>query len=163
MAKPTLEQLLDFSEARATAPNTPGVVTTSDTTLAGTNTEGFSWPWVWISLGSFVLSQFLLHGLIMKAASAHGLFLLEALIDVFTYVLGGFMVGVASPKVRVMEPAVAAVLALVLTLHVGMWLPFSFFSAGLLKTVVMSFVVAFCAYEGAVMGEKLTRQLPKDA
>jgi hypothetical protein len=159
LAKPTLEELLDFSDTKPSAGIQPATVVTTRTLEEAGNQQAFSWPWVWISLGSFVLAQFLMHGLIMRAASAHGLFLLEALIDVFTYVLGGFMVGAASPKVRVMEPAVAAVIALVLTLHVGMWMPFSFFSAGLAKTVVMSFVVAFCAYEGAVMGEKLTRQI----
>lgn len=160
MAKPSLDDLLDSSETRASAASQPERTTVTKTPPAN---QAFSWPWVWVSLGSFVLAQFLLHGLILKAASAHGMFLLEALIDIFTYVLGGFMVGVVSPRVRVLEPAAGAVIALVLTLHVGMWMPFSFFSTGLVKTVVMSLVVAFCAYEGAVLGEKVTRQLPPDA
>ena len=123
------------------------------------NWQEFSWPWVWLSIGSFVLAQTLMdHGLV-HMRTIHGNLLLESLLNIATYYLGGLIVGVASPKVRVMEPAVAAVISLFLVMSVGMWMPFSFVSFRLVKTLFMSAVVFALAWTGAVHGEKLTRQL----
>lgn len=169
--QPNLDDLLDFSEAEAKGKANalslqkvevvgPERDPLNRVEKANPNEQPFSWPWVWMSLGSFVLAQFLLHGVIFSAASIHGLFLLESMIDLFTYFLGGFMVGVVSPKIRVLEPTVGAVIALVMTLNVGMWMPFNFFTGGIVKTLIMSGVVAATAYQGAYIGEKLTRQMP---
>ncbi len=143
--------------------DTSKVITTHEDPVTGIKMrtdkfQAFSWAWVWMSLGSFLVAQSLLSLLYMRMKTIHGSILAEAVFNIITYYLGGFIVGVVSPKVRVMEPAVGAVLAMILVHSVGMWMPVSFIHFNVGKVVVMGILVFCLAWAGAVHGEKFTRQ-----
>ncbi len=121
--------------------------------------QAFSFTWVWLSLGSFLVAQNILLLFPFFSRTMHGSLLIEVLINVITYFLGAFMVGVVSPKVRIMEPAVAAVIAVLLVHLSGLWTPYNYMPFNLGKAVILSVIVFCIAWAGAVYGEKFTRQV----
>lgn len=121
--------------------------------------QAFSWTWVWMSLGSFLVAQNVMLLFPFFARTSHGSLLLQVIINTITYYLGAFMVGVVSPRVRIMEPAVAAVIAVVLVHASGLWVPYGYMPFSLGKVVVLGAFVFCVAWAGAVHGEKLTRQV----
>lgn len=121
--------------------------------------QSFSFTWVWLSLGSFLVAQNILLLFPFFSRTMHGSLLIEVLINVITYFLGAFMIGVVSPKVRIMEPAVAAVIAVLLVHAAGLWGPYSFMRFSIGKAVILGGLVFCIAWAGAVYGEKFTRQV----
>lgn len=121
--------------------------------------QAFSWTWVWMSLGSFLVAMNVLLLFPFFSRTAHGGLLIEVILNVLTYYLGAFMVGVVSPKVRIMEPAVAAVIAVILVHSAGMWVPTYWMPMSLGKIVILGAFVFCVAWAGAVHGEKFTRQV----
>ncbi|MEW6280238.1 MAG: hypothetical protein AB1758_16540, partial [Candidatus Eremiobacterota bacterium] len=105
------------------------------------NLRPFSWAWVWMSIGSFLVAQSILAAIGLRMATIHGHLLREVLFNVATYYIGGFMIGVVSPKIRVMEPAVAAVITMFLVMSVGMWFPTNLLPFNLGKAVIMGALV----------------------
>lgn len=114
----------------------------------------FSWFWVWTTVLAFVFCNTALRGM-FSGNSMHGMLLVEALINIATYYLGGLVVGFVSPSSRTLETATAGIISTLLVLTVGMWLPVSFLSASLGKIAFLGAVAALLAASGADNGRRL--------
>ena len=53
-------------------------------------------------------------------------FMMQGLLNLLSYVVGGFVVGAISPRVRLLEPAVGAALCVAVMLLVTIFTPYRF-------------------------------------
>jgi hypothetical protein len=120
----------------------------------------FSQAWLWISVAVFIAVNLLLGELVAPLlkgfVSMNARFTLEGLLNLASYFLGGVAIGVASPGVRVSEPAAGAFLSIVIMATVSLFSPISFFRFRLTYVVVGGLVALFLAMSGAKLGERLT-------
>lgn len=125
----------------------------------------FSWGWALASalvFGAFQLtfgwaaSTWIFKG---QFLTENMRFFVEGSINLVSYFLSGFLIGVVSPRVRILEPAVGAALVVVATLSVGLFTPSRFLSMGPLKLLIGGALAFGMALWGAILGERITRQL----
>lgn len=127
-------------------------------------TTGFSWTWVGISLAVFISLQVVLGYFAGRYVVAHYfsdnlLYAAAGGLSLASYFLGGLLIGVVSPRVHMLEPAVGALLAVVATLAVSLLTPALGLNGGML---MLGGMVAFLmAVWGAKLGDQLTRR-PSD-
>lgn len=135
--------------------------------MKSNNRAPFSWGWVWASFAGFIAVQallgrlagdYLLHGY----QTAHLRFLIEGGINLSSYYFGGFFVGFISPRVRLLEPTVAAGLAMLACMSVGWFTPVVFYQFGMAKFLFGGLLAASLAYGGAFSAERLTGQVQED-
>jgi len=121
----------------------------------------FSWKWTAISftifivmegmigavLGQFVVGKFVSHNL---------QFLVQGLCNVGSYFVGGFIIGLISPGLRIYEPAAGAFLAVAGTLILTVFSPFTFLAFSMPKMIIGGAIAFFLALTGAKLGERLT-------
>ena len=143
------------------------IVGPAQRTTVRKNRAPFSWGWVWASFAGFVLFQVLLSQfagdyLLGGYRTHHLRFLIEGGINLGSYYLGGFLIGFFSPKVRLMEPAVAAGLAMLACLSVGWFTPEIFYRFGVGKFIMGGSLAASLAYAGAFSAERLTGSVQED-
>ena len=137
------------------------------TTVRAKAEAPFSWGWVWASFAGFVgfqvlMGQFAGDYLLKGFHTMHLRYLVEGGINLSAYYLGGFLIGFISPKVRVLEPAVAAGLAMLACLSVGWFTPSVFYQFGMTKFLLGGGLAAFLAYCGAFSAEKFTGQVKEE-
>jgi hypothetical protein len=96
--------------------------------------------------------------LLGNAFSLNLRFLLQGLLNVVSYFLGGLLIGVVSPGLRLREPAVGAFLAVALMFALTALTPFRFIGATGWKLVVGGGIAFVLALAGAALGERLTGQ-----
>ena len=120
----------------------------------------FSKRWMLISLGVFVGVELLLGGLVGEWVSGYMSlslrFLLQGALNLASYFVGGLIIGMISPGVRVHEPAVGALLAVALMLSMSLFTPYSFIRFSVTKLVVGGAIAFGLALTGARLGERLT-------
>ncbi len=126
--------------------------------------QKFSWRWVIISMVTFVALELILGGVVAdlvagKHMSLHLKFVIQGALNLSSYFIGGFLIGIISPKVRIHEPAVGAFASVALMLSLTFFTPYTFlrFSPG--KLVVGGIVAFVLALTGAKLGEKVTGQI----
>jgi hypothetical protein len=122
-----------------------------------TRTQPFSWVWVFISMALFVGSELVLGGLVggllVGRFTSIGLrFMLQGVLYLISFFAGGLVIGVISPRVRILEPAVGAALTVALMLTVTIFTPYSFIHFSTSKLLVGGAM----ALTGARLGERLT-------
>ncbi|MBS2036293.1 hypothetical protein JST97_14985 [bacterium] len=127
----------------------------------------FSWGWVWASFAGFLVFQVLLSRfatpyLTQGYQTEHFRFLVEGGINLASYYLGGFLIGFLSPRVRLMEPATAAFLAMFAALSVGWFSPNVWRQFGMAKFILGGLAAASMAYGGAFSAERLTGSVRED-
>ncbi len=121
----------------------------------------FSWKWVVISMVIFVGFELLLGGLVGEVLlgryqSLATAFLLQGLLNLSGYFVGGIIVGVISPNVRIHEPAVGAFGAVALMFALTTFTPYSFIRFSTAKLVIGGGIAFVLALTGAKIGEKIT-------
>ena len=126
----------------------------------GRSTTSFSWTWVGISLAVFISLQIVLGYFAGRYVIAHyvGEPLLlagEGLLSLGSYFLGGLLIGVVSPRGRMPEPAVGALLAVAATLLVALFIPA--LKVQYARLVLGGMVAFLMALWGARLGDGLTR------
>ncbi len=128
--------------------------------MAPINRE-FSKSWMLISFAIFIITELFLGGLIgsvvfgrYMSISLH--FMLQGLLNLISYFIGGFIIGLISPGIRIYEPAAGAFLSVATMLLLTLFTPFSFFHFSLTKMIIGGAIAFFLALTGAKMGEKLT-------
>jgi hypothetical protein len=72
-----------------------------------------------------------------------------------SFLLGGLVVGVVSPGVRLLEPAVGAFVAVVLQLIIGLFMPHMFYAVSMDKIWLGGGIAFVLALGGAWTGERL--------
>ncbi|MFN8607250.1 MAG: hypothetical protein U0931_06945 [Vulcanimicrobiota bacterium] len=137
------------------------------TSVTGKRRAPFSWGWVWASFVGFLVFQVLLSRFATPYVTqgyqtAHFRFLVEGAINLSAYYLGGFLIGFISPKVRLMEPAAAAFMAMFAALSVGWFTPSVWYQFGLAKFALGGLAAASMAYGGAFSAERLTGSVRED-
>lgn len=127
-----------------------------------TEDRPFSTKWMIISMVIFIASEivigYLVGNLIVGRFASMGLkFLLQGLCMLLAFYLGGFLVGMISPGVRIWEPAAGAFCSVALLMVVTLFTPSIFYHFGLTK-VILGGVIAFgLALHGAKLGERVMR------
>ncbi len=124
-------------------------------------TEGFSKKWMIISFVIFVATELILGGLLGHVVfgrfmSMSLLFMLQGLLNLVSYFIGGIIIGVISPGIRIYEPAAGAFLAVLLMMVLTIFTPFSFIHFSLFKVIIGGGIAFFLALTGAKIGERLT-------
>ena len=123
--------------------------------------QPFSTKWMLASMAIFIGIELLLGGIVGQIVVGRFMslslrFMLQGLLNVVSFFIGGFIIGVISPGLRVREPATGAFLSVAVMLILSIFTPYSFIRFSLTKMIIGG-VVAFClALTGAKIGEKVT-------
>jgi len=121
----------------------------------------FSTKWMLASMAIFIGAELLLGGLVGEVVAGRFMslslrFLLQGLLNLVSYFIGGFIIGAISPGLRIHEPAAGAFLSVALMLCVSLFTPYSFIRFSMTKMIIGG-AIAFClALAGAKLGEKVT-------
>ncbi len=122
--------------------------------------QPFSWKWVLLSMAIFIATEIVLGavvgGFVSGYASINFRILVQGLLNLFSYLAGGFVVGLVSPGKRIREPAVGAFLCVALTLLVAFLTPIRFLRFSTLRLIIGGLIAYALALAGAKIGEKLT-------
>jgi hypothetical protein len=119
--------------------------------MADNMSGSVDWKWVFISMGIFLVAQvtlgvvFTIFGLLTLGIG----FIAFLIFKPIVYFVGGYITGVMSPGITVKEPAIGALLIVVLS---GIF-DFHRIHHGLLWIIISAAVAYFCALWGAQMGE----------
>lgn len=125
----------------------------------------FSWIWVFISIAVFIGIELFFGGFVAQAFAGRYVgrimhFKVEMLIMLASYFCGGVLVGLFSPGIRILEPAIGAFLAVLGTLIYSFFVPmvrcFGFSSDRALIGGAIVFVLALL---GADVGERIAGRL----
>jgi hypothetical protein len=124
----------------------------------------FSFTWMLVSMGVFVGVELILGGLVGTYLTgrymSHNLsFMLQGLLNLSSYFLGGLLVGVISPGIRIREPATGAALAIGAMFTLTVFTPYSFMRFSGAKLIIGGVIAYVLALSGARIGEKLTGNL----
>ena len=122
--------------------------------------QTFSKQWMWISFGVFVATELVLGalvgGLVVGRFMSLSLrFMLQGLLNLLAYFIGGFIVGLISPGIRIYEPAAGAFLSVLVMLVLTLFTPFSFIHFSLTKVLIGGGIAFFLALTGAKIGERI--------
>ncbi len=114
---------------------------------------------------SFIAAEIIVGGflgeLIMgRMLSINTGFLLQGLLNLAGFVIGGFAIGVISPGRRIAEPAVAGFAAMVLIAVLTIFVPFRYLGYGGPSLLLAGFLAAGFGAFGAYLGERVTGNLP---
>ena len=123
--------------------------------------QPFSWKWTAISFVIFVLMETAIGAVIGqfivgKYVSHNLQFLMQGLCNVGSYFVGGFVIGLISPGLRIYEPAAGAFLAVAGTLILTVFSPFTFLAFSMPKMMIGGAIAFFLAMTGAKFGERLS-------
>lgn len=126
--------------------------------------QPFSWGWVLASVGIFVITQLVLAYIVgqvlLGARIPTGLHqVVQGLLILISYFVGGFIIGVVSPKIRIIEPALGAFASIFLVVFVSFVMPNSYIYFNWLKMFIGGAIAFGLAMYGAMLGEKLTKQI----
>ncbi len=119
----------------------------------------FSKKWMFISMAIFIGVELFFGGLIGglvvgKFMSLSLRFLLQGILNLISFFIGGFIIGLISPGIRIYEPAVGAFLSVSIMLCLSIFTPYSFIHFSLTKMIIGGVVAFFLALAGARLGEK---------
>lgn len=124
--------------------------------------------WIVYSLLIFIAVELLLAGLlghlIFSRFVPHTLmYTLEVILMLSSFFVGAALVGFISTEVRILEPAIAAFLFVLITLAISLFSPYSFMVFTWTKALIGG-GIAFClAWMGASLGEKLEAKIGNKA
>lgn len=132
-------------------------------TVAVMEERSFSYKWMILSMITFIGIELVLGGVVgewvMGRYLSHSLlFLLQGVLNLASYFIGGLIIGAVSPGLRMREPAAGAFGSVALMLGLTLFTPYSFIQFSLTKLVIGGIIACFLAYAGAELGEKLTGQ-----
>lgn len=132
--------------------------------MARKTRDGFSRGWVLASIAAFTVVEIVIGGYIAPVLA--GRFIssiaelkLEVLLVLGSYLVGGFLIGLFSPTVRVAEASVGAFVAALLPFMMGVLSPVRFYVTSTGRMVAAGLISAFLAYTGADAGERVEARL----
>lgn len=143
----------------------PAAKTPAPATSATSEPEAFSWNWTLLSVLIFGVAQvglgflageYLFTG---RYLTENMRFFVEGSINLASYFLSGLLIGVISPRVRLLEPAIGAAIVVVATLSVGLFTPNRLLGMGPMKLLIGGGLAFMLALWGAWIGERFTRQV----
>ena len=122
--------------------------------------QPFSKNWMIASAGIFIAVELFLGGLIGEVVVGRFLsislrFLIQGLLNLVSFFIGGFIIGLISPGIRTREPAVGAFISVALMLCLSFFTPYSFIHFSFSKMLIGGVVAFFLALAGARLGERV--------
>jgi len=130
--------------------------------------QPFSVRWVTASVVVFTALEILIALVLApaifgaKLASPMVQMRLEMIMHLASFYLGGVVVGVISPGVRLTEPAVGAVVSVVLVFLMSVFLPQSYLHFDLTKIAIGGGIAFVLALAGAYTGEQIMGNVSAD-
>lgn len=126
----------------------------------GEQRQEFSTGWAIASTVIFFATELVLGGivgeLVVGRYKSLGLaFVLQGVLNLASYFIGGFIIGLVSPGVRIIEPAVGAFCSVALMLALTLFTPYAFIRFSLTKLVIGGGVAFALAFIGARLGERV--------
>ncbi len=126
--------------------------------------QPFSMGWVLASRVVFVLAQLVLAVIVGQVLIGSRIptgmhQVVQGLLILISYFVGGFVIGVISPKIRIIEPALGAFASIFLVVLVSFVMPNSYIYFNWLKMFIGGAIAFALAMYGATLGEKLTKQM----
>ncbi len=126
--------------------------------------QPFSMGWVLASIVVFVLAQLVLAVIVGQVLIGSRIptgmhQVVQGLLILISYFVGGFVIGVISPKIRIIEPALGAFASIFLVVLVSFVMPNSYIYFNWLKMFIGGAIAFALAMYGATLGEKLTKQM----
>ena len=123
--------------------------------------KSFSIKWMIASMAIFIGIELLLGGIVGEVVIGRYMslslrFLLQGLLNLVSFFVGGFIIGVISPGLRIREPATGAFLSVALMLCLSIFTPYSFIRFSLTKMIIGGAIAFFLALAGAKTGEKVS-------
>ncbi len=121
----------------------------------------FSWTWVLISIAVFLIVELFIGGFIPGLVAGRYVgrifwYKIEMIMMLASYFLGGFLIGLLSPSVRIFEPAIGAFLVVIGTLIYSFFIPLTrFFGFSGDRALIGGAIVFVLALLGADQGERL--------
>ena len=133
--------------------------------MGSSEAQPFSKKWVLASTAIFVAVELFLGGLIGNLVvgtfmSLNLRFLLQGLLNLISFFIGGFIIGLISPGIRIFEPALGAFLSVALMLCLSFFTPYSFIQFSMTKMLIGGAIAFFLALTGARVGEKIAGNRP---
>ena len=127
--------------------------------MTATNHQAFAMRWVLASMTVFLGIELVLGGWIGGAltgrfTSLNLQFMLQGLLNLVSFFIGGVLIGFFSPGLRVHEPAIGAFLSVALVLSLSLFTPYSFIRFSLSKMLIGGAVAFWLALVGARLGER---------
>lgn len=115
-------------------------------------------------MGAFIGAEILIGGLVgewllARVVSINTNFLLQGLVNLAGFALGGFVIGLVSPGRRIAEPAVAGFATMLLISLIALFVPFRWIGYTSGGVFVAGAFAAALGAGGAYLGEKLTGNL----
>lgn len=128
--------------------------------VAEASSREFSWPWVLGSMCVFLVVEAVLGGIVGKYVlgrylSHSFLFLTQGLLNLSSYFIGGVLVGLFSPGLRISEPALGAFFSVALMLGMSFFTPYTFIRFSASKLLIGGVIAYALALAGAKLGERL--------
>jgi hypothetical protein len=120
--------------------------------------------WIIISMVIFLVVEVVLGGFIGPLISgrflSHPFFIrLELILMLASYFFGGLIVGLISPSVRILEPAIGAALAVVFTFAYSFFTPLRFYGFSCDRALIGAIIAFLLALAGADIGERIAARL----
>lgn len=120
----------------------------------------FSKKWMFASMAIFIGVELIIGGLVGNLVlggfmSLSLRFMLQGLLNLVSFFIGGFIIGLISPGVRIHEPAVGAFFSVSIMIFLSVFTPFSFIQFSLTKMLIGGVAAFFLALIGARLGEKV--------
>lgn len=128
--------------------------------MKNSKTHPFSTKWMFASMGIFITVELFLGGLVGNLVvgtymSISLRFVLQGLLHLVSFFIGGFIIGLISPGIRIDEPAIGAFLSVAIMLGLTFFTPYSFIQFSLTKMLVGGVIAFILALLGARLGERL--------
>jgi hypothetical protein len=129
--------------------------------MRGADTQAFSRRWMLFSLLIYITVEVVLGiwvgGVVAgRFISVSLSFMLQGLLNLVSYFVGGLIIGLISPGLRVYEPAAGAFLAVGLMLLLSFFTPYSFIQFSMTKMLIGGGIAFLLALAGARLGERLS-------
>ena len=123
-------------------------------------TEAFCKKWMWISFIVFIAAELIVGSVIGEFIrnsykSQNLRFMIQGLLHISSFFIGGFLIGFFSPGIRIVEPAVGAFLSMVVIAFLVFFTP-HYYHFRLGKMLIAGTIAFFLALYGAKLGEKVS-------
>jgi stress response protein SCP2 len=138
---------------------------TPDSVKAGIRSlKSFSWVWMLASLVVFIIAEIAIAGLFQTNLFWSFIpqsfrYLVEIVSFALSFLLGGIVVGLVSPSIRVLEPAIAAFFSVIILLSNGFFTQHGFADFSLIKMLIGGSVAFALAMSGARLGETIAAKM----
>lgn len=153
-----------FDTIKSELPDVRNLVSPENVRAGIKSLKRFSWGWMLASLVIFIIAEIAIAGLFQTnwflTFIPHSFrYLVEVVSFSLSFLIGGIIISLISPSIRVLEPAIAAFFSLILLLSNGFFTPNGFADFSIIKMLIGGSIAFALAIYGARLGEKIAAML----